>query len=560
MWFHMATTSLITSPSSWRPARPALHSEVVAGASRSGGRPSGRRRAAGTLGLALLAALGLTLVLGSAPALATSTPSLFATASSNTSVGRILFDHTNLSGAVTPTGTITFRLYGPGDTSCQSPLFTQTITVSGTGSDDSSQTIATSAGTFGWIASYSGDANNNPVATRCGDSTQSVIVEKISPVVSVAPALTAGAIHAAATVQYGYAPVTGTITFTVTGPNDSFCSGPPVYTRTVTINGDGSYDSGSYAPTAPGTYTYRIRYDGDTNNYGVGPTACLDQSAAITVTQDQIAPARAAFTYPASGGVKDTSTPFSWTAVAGAQKYALSVGSAMGGNDLAAVVVPGSTQSYDVAMLPTGRTLYARLSTLANGTWSGPQDVSFTATDGAAFTSPSSGQTSMGMGPLAWSDISTAQDYALWVGTTPGSSDLASVVLSPDTNTYDLPLPVGRQVYAWIWTMVNGAWARYQSIAFTAGQGATFTSPTDGQRGVDASRPLSWRAVSGAQYYAVWAGTAPGGSDLAAAAVPAGTTSYTVAGMPSGRALYARVWTMISGHWKRYQDISYTTA
>lgn len=55
-------------------------------------------------------------------------------------------------------------------------------------------------------------------------------------------------------------------------PNDTRCAGAAVYTSTVEVHGDGSYDSGSFRPTAPGNYTFRLRYDGDANNIGVGPT------------------------------------------------------------------------------------------------------------------------------------------------------------------------------------------------------------------------------------------------------------------------------------------------
>ena len=63
------------------------------------------------------------------------------------------------------------------------------------------------------------------------------------------------------------------------------------YTQTVPVNGAGSYDSGSFTPTVAGTYTYRIRYSGDTDNYGVGVTSCLNQGDSITITPGQLSPA-----------------------------------------------------------------------------------------------------------------------------------------------------------------------------------------------------------------------------------------------------------------------------
>ncbi|MEA2300202.1 MAG: hypothetical protein QOE44_737, partial [Solirubrobacteraceae bacterium] len=182
------------------------------------------------------------LLLGAGPAGASVTPTFYTTASPQTSVGFQVFDHANLPASAT--GSITFKLYAPGDTTCQTPVFASTVPVSGTGSDDSQRYTTPSAGTYRWIAAYSGDANNSPVANVCGSASQSVIVNKVFPVVTVnAAAGTAGRIHAVAALSGGFAPATGTITFTVTGPNDQFCGGAAVYTATVPVGGAGSYDS-----------------------------------------------------------------------------------------------------------------------------------------------------------------------------------------------------------------------------------------------------------------------------------------------------------------------------
>ncbi len=517
------------------------------------------RAMAARTAIGLLAAIGLPLLAGSAPAWAASTPTFYTNASPSTLVGLQVFDHTNLGG-VSPTGTITFRLYGPGDTSCSSPVFTTTTTVSGTGSDDSSAYATRSAGTYNWIAAYSGDANNNPVSTPCGSPSQAVVVSKSMPVASVAAATAGGgAIHATATISGGFAPATGPLTFIVTGPNDQFCGGAPVYTQTVAVNGAGTYDSGSYTPTAAGTYTFRIRYDGDTNNYGVGPTACLDSGASVTVTQDQNSQ-QAALTNPTNGGVKDTTSPFTWTAGAGAQNYTLWIGTTSGGRDLVNAAVPASTLSYDASILPTGRTLYARLWTMTNGSWLTHEDIAFTASGGAVFTSPSSGQSGFPASALTWSAVPASQRYALWVGTTPGGYDLTAIQLGPATTSYNPILPVGVKLYARVWTMAGGAWVRYHDVSFTAGQGAAFTGLANGQTGVDPNRTITWSGVGGSDNYALWVGTTPGGYDVTAVLLPGTATSYAPASLPSGTRLCARVWTMLGGAWVRYHDVAFTTA
>ncbi len=439
-------------------------------------------------------------------------------------------------------------------------MFTTTTPVSGTGSDDSARYWTTGAGTYQWTAAYSGDANNNPVATACGDPNQRVIASPVYVAQTTTAARTGGQLHATTVLAGGFAPVGGTLTFTVTGPNDMFCGGATDYTHTVAVNGTGSYDSGSFTPTVAGTYTFRVRYSGDQDNYGFGPSPCLDAGASVSIAQADLAGAVASFTNPTNGGVKDSTRPFSWTGVPAAQQYSLWVGTTPGGADLAGVYVSPSTLSYDVPMLPTGRTLYARLWTETNGAWSGYQDITFTTSGGALLTNPAPGQSSVPPGALTWSPVSQAQNYALWIGTTPGGTDVAAASVGGDVTSFDASLPTGKTVYVRLFTMVGGTWARYQDVSFVATGGATFTSPGDGATAVDPAQPLAWTAVGGVQYYALWVGTTLGGADVATGAYAPGTTSAALAGLPHGRKLYARVWTMVGGHWSRYQDISFTTS
>src|SRR3990172_3918572 len=54
-----------------------------------------------------------------------------------------------------------------------------------------------------------------------------------------------GAIYDTAYLSNGYNPK-GTITFKLYGPNDDCCTGAPIFTATVTVNGNGSYVSPLY--------------------------------------------------------------------------------------------------------------------------------------------------------------------------------------------------------------------------------------------------------------------------------------------------------------------------
>ncbi|MDQ1414624.1 MAG: hypothetical protein QOF81_237, partial [Acidimicrobiaceae bacterium] len=235
------------------------------------------------------------LMLNPFSAAAKATPGLSITASGSTTIGLQIFANSNLSGGSNPTGTILFRLFGPGDTACSNAIFTSTVPVAGT-SMNSGHYTTSAAGTYHWTSTYNGDANNNPVGpTSCSDPNAAVIVQGAYTALSVtAPAPSGGAIHGAAALAGGVNP-TGTISFFLSGPGDSFCS-QTLFTSTVAVAGNGTYASANYTPTVTGTYRWRANYSGDTNNMADPMTACLDQNDAINVTSlSQPAPAAVGF-------------------------------------------------------------------------------------------------------------------------------------------------------------------------------------------------------------------------------------------------------------------------
>nr|MDQ6938494.1 hypothetical protein [Actinomycetota bacterium] len=88
---------------------------------------------------------------------------------------------------------------------------------------------------------------------------------------------------------------------------------------------------------------------------------------------------RASFTRPLDGQANvDTSLPFTWSTIAGAQGYYVTVGTTAGGYDLVnSGALPASQSSLVVPVLPVGKTLYARVYTLINGSYNHFQDVTF---------------------------------------------------------------------------------------------------------------------------------------------------------------------------------------
>ncbi len=112
------------------------------------------------------------------------TPSIATQASGTVVVGGSISDTATVSGGSSPSGTVTFVLYGPGDTTCQTPIFTSANRPLSGGSATSASFTTTQAGTYRWIATYNGDANNNSVSGACNDANESVVVTKTTPGIS----------------------------------------------------------------------------------------------------------------------------------------------------------------------------------------------------------------------------------------------------------------------------------------------------------------------------------------------------------------------------------------
>ena len=94
-------------------------------------------------------------------------PSITTTPSGSVPVGDNISDSATVIGGASPTGSVDFELFGPGDDTCTTPIETRTGTLTG-GSAQSGDVTATQAGTYNWVATYNGDANNSPAISPCG--------------------------------------------------------------------------------------------------------------------------------------------------------------------------------------------------------------------------------------------------------------------------------------------------------------------------------------------------------------------------------------------------------
>jgi hypothetical protein len=114
------------------------------------------------------------------------TPTITTQASAATTIGGPVSDSATLAGASNPTGSITFKLHGPDDAACGgAAVFTSAaVTVNGNGNYNSGNFTPSAPGTYRWIASYSGDPNNNAVSGACNDANESVAITPGPPVIT----------------------------------------------------------------------------------------------------------------------------------------------------------------------------------------------------------------------------------------------------------------------------------------------------------------------------------------------------------------------------------------
>jgi hypothetical protein len=209
------------------------------------------------------------------------------TASAGVTLGKTISDTAVLAGGTSPTGSITFKAWGPDNTTCTgTPAATSTVTVAGNGTYHSTAFTPKTAGVYRFVASYSGDAQNASASDSCGAANESVTVSKVQPKVTTTPSagVTVGhSISETVVISSGTSP-TGTITAQIYGPNVSTCTGTPAMTSTVAVSGNGTYHTQAFQPSTVGSYQFVTTYSGDTNNAGTA-TTCGASGQQVVVSQ-----------------------------------------------------------------------------------------------------------------------------------------------------------------------------------------------------------------------------------------------------------------------------------
>jgi hypothetical protein len=217
------------------------------------------------------------------------------TASSIT-LGGSTHDSGTLAGGTSPTGSMIFKLFRPGDTTCsEAPVFTSPlINVTGDGVYTSPTFAPTATGTYNWVAEYSGDSNNAPVATACGEEPVTVKSES-TPATTLSTSLS-GAGQSGATITVPEETAVSDDA-TLSGENASTATGKVVYyiysdskcTKLVTKAGEVSVTGGEVPASSAeflgfGTYYWQATYSGDANN-GASASKCGSEIETVTTAE-----------------------------------------------------------------------------------------------------------------------------------------------------------------------------------------------------------------------------------------------------------------------------------
>ncbi len=392
--------------------------------------------------------------------------------------------------------------------------------------------------------------------------TQSITINPIMPTVSVTPASLSITnqqslnVTVAVSGGAGNPTPTGSVILSGGGYNPTFTQTPLSSSGSVTINipagtlkGGSWIFTASYAPDAASTSFY----------------GAASGSSPLPVTV--IAPAAMISPAPSST-LSDSSETFTWSAVAGATEYALSVGDlSVGSSNLYKSAALRGTTSATVTGLPVnGENLYVSLCSFISGAW---QCNNYTYSMSGApvlavLTSPEPGtQLGGSSATFQWTPGSGITNYLLMLGTTgKGSHDIYDGVSTTNTSVNLTTLPTnGVTVYARLYSQFNGSWAQYVDSTYTeygTPVPAALLTPAPDSMLTSSSVTFTWSPGSGVTEYTLAVGDLfKGSNNLYQSGGLRNITSATVTGLPvNGENLYVRLCSY-SGNWQ-CADYTYT--
>jgi hypothetical protein len=188
-------------------------------------------------------------------------------------------------------GTITFYLYGPDNATCSgTPVTVAAVNVSGDNTYSSGDYTPTAAGTYRWIAVYSGDSPNTlGVSGSCNDPNESSVVITLQPSMTTAQSFIPND-SATITVAAGGGNLAGSVRFRLY--ENSTCTGTAVYDQTVAVSGAspqtvGTSNTGGasgYVVNATKTLSWLVEYTSTNTAHNNVTKACHSENTVLTIS------------------------------------------------------------------------------------------------------------------------------------------------------------------------------------------------------------------------------------------------------------------------------------
>jgi hypothetical protein len=227
-------------------------------------------------------------------------------------VGHVVRDHVAISGATTGWhGTVSVSIDGPfsteTETRCANSVWHGTFTANGSGTYTTPVATVARPGWYVFAITIPGDSANLGVKSRCDDPAERFFAQTeptLATTVSSGSASAGTPVFDRLTVgSLGGTPVT--VIVDLYGPfatrSAITCSGTPVWSGSVPVTDNGSYDTESFKPTVPGFYGYQATI-GNTTLVRGSKGACGEagETTMVPATPEVVTHASATETSPGS--------------------------------------------------------------------------------------------------------------------------------------------------------------------------------------------------------------------------------------------------------------------
>ena len=216
------------------------------------------------------------------------------------------------------TGTVTYSFFTNGScaTTGDAAPITDTVTLSGGTVPNSSTEGPLAAGSYSFLASYSGDSNYAPAIGGCEPLTVGKAATTVTSVVTDAASggvwknseLAGASAYDTAAVapEQDDTPITGTVSYQFF--SDGTCTGTSVSAGSAPVSDGVAAKSDTEGPLAAGSYSFLVSYSGDAN-YAASIGSCEPLTVQSTPTPTPTSTPTSTPTVSPTGGVLGASTP-----------------------------------------------------------------------------------------------------------------------------------------------------------------------------------------------------------------------------------------------------------